>query len=479
MRNTIKGLLLVLALIMAITLSLVSCGDEEVCTEHKDEDANGYCDICETPVEPPAPVCEHRDENADYECDKCGIDFFPECYDHINENDNAFCDICGEDLPINITFKISDQNGVVISGIGLTVTDSDGEGVSGVTNADGEAVFSLLVGSYRVSYDEETVPEGHIAYASSVAITEDSDIVALEILNNIPNGTMERPFVIDPELEFNSVSHLGGEKFFYIVPHGGSRIISFVGSDYEVVYYVKGDDEYTLNPYTPDNEGRITFRFTETDIKTPSLFTIENKSSAEQEIGVELKSEPGTMAKPYEIADITSPVVSEGTMDKTVYYKWIATESGELKIYSPIEYYSIRIGSTEAVLLIKNDATDGLFGVYSAITPEGAITVEILDGTICVLESEIASILAGDEYKYEIATNGKFVIKDIVTEVEIEPFAISPAGRVVTVTNNRNSSQQRIEENADEVHILVQEGDEIVIAIYTSFDMNVEFKLEY
>ena len=459
--------------------ALFACGGDEVCTEHKDDDANLICDICEAPLEPNTPECEHRDEDADYECDKCGVDFFPECYDHINENGNAYCDICGEDLPINIIFKVCDQEGGAISGITLFVVSIDDEVLSGTTNSQGEIVLSLLVGNYRVSYDETTVPEGYIAYSTSVQITAEESTVSLELINNVPNGTMERPFVIDSELETSSVIHQGGEKLFYIVPHGGSRIVSFIGVDYEIVYYAKTDDEYNLKVYTPDEDGKITFRFTETDIKTPSLFTIENKASAEAEIVVELKSEPGTMAKPYEITDISSATICEGEKGKTIYYKWFATESGELIVTAPIMLYSMRIGSTEAVILNKNDGEPGILGVYSAITAEGAISLEILEEKIVVVESEIASILVGSEYKYEIGENGKLVIKDSLTEALVEPFAIAPAGRVVTVTNNRNSSQQRIEEGEEEIRIIVEDGDEIVIVIYTAFDMDVEINIGY
>ena len=53
----------------ALIFALVSCGD--TCTEHKDTDKDGKCDVCSTPVEPEkCEQCVDADENG--ECDECG-----------------------------------------------------------------------------------------------------------------------------------------------------------------------------------------------------------------------------------------------------------------------------------------------------------------------------------------------------------------------------------------------------------------------
>ena len=61
-----KFLIFVFALIMA--LSLVAC-QNEVCTEHKDENSDGICDVCETEI--PVEHTVHKDENTDGLCDEC------------------------------------------------------------------------------------------------------------------------------------------------------------------------------------------------------------------------------------------------------------------------------------------------------------------------------------------------------------------------------------------------------------------------
>ncbi len=479
MKSFVKYFLLI-ALSLSLILTFISCGDvDDVCTEHKDDDSDGHCDICTAPVEKDPPSCEHRDEDADYVCDICFCDFFPECYDHINENGNTRCDICGEILPISITVKMLDQEGTALVGIKFTLRDADYEEYEGITDKNGEAGFSLLPGNYYVSYDETTVPEGYIAYSSSLTVREDSTVIELEMLNNIPDGTEARPFVVDSELEESVVSLLGGEKYFYIVPHGGSRIVTYIGEEYEIVYYERLESGYNPKVYTPDADGKITFSFTESDIKTPSLFTIENKASNAASITVQLKSLPGTMAKPYEITDITNPTLCEGKASSSVYYKWIATENGTLKLSSGEVVYSIRIGSTDAVILAKADGTEGLLGTYSAATPEGDLTLEFFLDLIVVRSSSVAAIPEGQEYGYELDDNGKLKIKDAQTGELIEPFSISPAGRVIVATNNRNSNQQSISENQTELYINVLSGDEIIISVHTAFDMNVNIKFEY
>ena len=76
-KSLFKIISVFLALIIS-ALALYSCGDEpQPCTEHKDDNLDGLCDVCEATLEPPAPSCDHRDENGDYVCDKCDADFFP------------------------------------------------------------------------------------------------------------------------------------------------------------------------------------------------------------------------------------------------------------------------------------------------------------------------------------------------------------------------------------------------------------------
>ena len=61
--------LFLLFLAAALIFALVSCGD--TCTEHKDLDKDGKCDVCSTPVEPEkCEKCVDADENG--ECDECG-----------------------------------------------------------------------------------------------------------------------------------------------------------------------------------------------------------------------------------------------------------------------------------------------------------------------------------------------------------------------------------------------------------------------
>ena len=61
--------LFLLFLAAALIFALVSCGD--TCTEHKDTDKDGKCDVCSTPVEP--EKCEECvDADVNGECDECG-----------------------------------------------------------------------------------------------------------------------------------------------------------------------------------------------------------------------------------------------------------------------------------------------------------------------------------------------------------------------------------------------------------------------
>ena len=64
--------LFLLFLAAALIFALVSCGGG-TCTEHKDTDKDGKCDVCSTPVEPQkCDECVDGDENG--KCDECGED---------------------------------------------------------------------------------------------------------------------------------------------------------------------------------------------------------------------------------------------------------------------------------------------------------------------------------------------------------------------------------------------------------------------
>ena len=92
MKKRLICLVLALAMLLSCALVFTSCG-ETPCTEHKDLDKDGKCDVCQETVE---TKCEHVDEDEDGECDECGEPVEVECDECIDEDEDGECDVCGE-----------------------------------------------------------------------------------------------------------------------------------------------------------------------------------------------------------------------------------------------------------------------------------------------------------------------------------------------------------------------------------------------
>lgn len=80
-----------LILVLGMAFAFFACDD--TCEEHKDEDKNGKCDVCETVV----GECEHKDEDKNAKCDSCGADV--ECAACVDADANGKCDVCGDEVP--------------------------------------------------------------------------------------------------------------------------------------------------------------------------------------------------------------------------------------------------------------------------------------------------------------------------------------------------------------------------------------------
>lgn len=98
----------IICLILALTsaFALFACGEDAVtCTEHKDEDQNGACDVCGAAVE----VCVHVDENKDGLCDWCETAI--PCVEHVDLEPDGICDVCKEEVEVTVCLD-KDSNGI-------------------------------------------------------------------------------------------------------------------------------------------------------------------------------------------------------------------------------------------------------------------------------------------------------------------------------------------------------------------------------
>lgn len=131
----------------------------------------------------------------------------------------AACGNTGEpkDPTREFTLVTVDQSGATVAGVGLTVLEGTRVLAELTTDGEGEAKVVLYPGKYTVRID--TLPDGHEAVIGKIELTldEKNPTAMIPIKNDIPNGTAQRPFIIDGETEIRQAA---GKGFYYRVVTG-------------------------------------------------------------------------------------------------------------------------------------------------------------------------------------------------------------------------------------------------------------------
>ena len=351
-KKKILSILLSLMLVLSLSLILVACGGDgdndgdgngaQACASCVDADRDLKCDVCQGAV----ACTDHRDENADFYCDFCNDDFTKICRNHINENTNGRCDICGKKMKIDITLFVTDQYGNPMAGVGLIADNNDDEPYEVVTNAEGKVRLNLFDGSYRITFDATTVPDGYLAYAKTTTIDTKEQVVKLEMVNNIPNGEAGRPFVVDSDTESETLPASG--RYYYIIYHASSRFLKLDGENFVVVY--------NGNEYMPEG-GTVTIALEEIETNDQTYFYIQNLSTEENTIAVDLYALPGTQSNPYVVDELGELEITVEAEDQNIYYTYTATESGTLNISFADTSLVVRVtnGSTSNQIVVNAD----------------------------------------------------------------------------------------------------------------------------
>lgn len=93
---------LLLAVFAFSAFCFAACG---TCTEHKDSNSDGKCDVCGTAMS--VECTTHVDANGDKKCDVCGKDMpSTECTTHVDANSDGKCDVCGETMLVECTTHV-------------------------------------------------------------------------------------------------------------------------------------------------------------------------------------------------------------------------------------------------------------------------------------------------------------------------------------------------------------------------------------
>ncbi len=291
--------------------------------------------------------CEHIDADDDYLCDRCG--------EHFDDGDNEV-----QTSSATVKFTVKVKGGAAVSGVKLKIFNSAGA-YTLTTAADGTASLTLDVGKYEIEYDTDTMPEYHLASTYEVTVSETTTALTLELTDNTPDGSADKPFFL-PE-KINSVSVPANTEYYYSF-HGTSDAHLEVRGESAVVT-LDGDR------HTP--VGGVTTVYFGDTIGTSVVFSIKNTAAQQSAFEVALVSPLGSRDNPIEITDSSKVVTIEER--GSVHYKWTAPESGILLLRSSNP--ANNIGLTNLATNATSANTAGALGAYLTVNAGESVLIAV------------------------------------------------------------------------------------------------------
>ena len=236
------------------------------------------------------------------------------CEEHIDKDDDFLCDVCGAEFDdgleiatADVVFELKDEAGAPMAGVKFEVKNNS-ESHNLTTDASGKAAITLPVGAYNVVYDDSTIPFGFQPDLHSFRVKEDTASVPVIIVDNNPNGSKERPYLIDDDVFAISIG--AGEEIFYTCRVADFRKMKIEGAGIVILY---GDKEYEAGEefVITNDTGDVDFM---------AAFSVKNNSSEKIDTEIVTIYEPGSRENPYEAEGNEITVNLEA--GQTVYYKW-------------------------------------------------------------------------------------------------------------------------------------------------------------
>ncbi len=267
------------------------------------------------------------------------------CTTHTDANTDMVCDVCGQAMPtddtgasdtaevtetdteaaveVSVTLTVKDQEGTAMAGAVLDLLREGESSAAATVTADenGTATVTLTEGTYTVRY--QSLPQYVLGYSATVVVESGMEAVLLEVTNNTPNGSTERPFVISDESI--TVNVPAGEAYCFTLFGGTGRTLIVENAHAEVTY--------NGTVYPPDENGRIEVRMATASASEHIIFTLKNTADAAEDMTASLYSDPGTMENPF-VAKAGEDIVCEVPKDASVYYTFTATFTGTLQLHT-------------------------------------------------------------------------------------------------------------------------------------------------
>ena len=272
---------------------------------------------------------------------------------------------------VDVTLTVKDQDGNPMNETVITILPENGEGESATltANEEGTVTVSLPEGEYVVRFD--VLPEYVLGIDTKITVAAGMEPVLLEVTDNTPNGSEERPFVVTEDTV--TVTIPVGATYHFTLFGANNRTLTYTNAD--VILHYNGE------AYDPDENGVVAIRMSTASPRDPAFFALQNNGTAEIELTVQILSDPGAMDNPIVIETLGESITANVPQDDMLYYTWTATATGTLTVSSADTTNNISLNN-----LTTSQVSDFSAGGES-------VTLSVTEGDVITI---VVSVIGGD-----------------------------------------------------------------------------------
>ncbi|MBQ8685296.1 MAG: hypothetical protein IJ514_03890 [Clostridia bacterium] len=298
-----------------------------------------------------------------------------------------------ETQKVDFTVTVKSDGGTPIEGAQFVMyANIDNSKVGDlVTNAEGKATVNVAVGEYDLELDSASLPAMHFPdqYTWTLDITETANTLEVIAEDISPNGSLERPYYFtvneDNELSAHNVLAVDATVYFELRNLAGSSL--FIDNENVKVVYENVTYEYDAQAEV------LEVPLAETDTHTRLKFAIVNTSEeVEVTLHAWLQSPTGSQGNPIILEEL-GVITAEISGADAVYYKWIATGTGTLRV------------TTESALgdiVVTNNTTNQTTNKRTVGDEEMPdLELEVSEGDEIVIEVNAFGGRDGENYEYD------------------------------------------------------------------------------
>ena len=325
------------------------------------------------------------------------------------------------------TLILKTQDDKVLPDVTLSIALDGVPVVTTRTDSEGKAKVELDPGTYSISYIG--LPAYHLAYTEVLEIVNADCTIVLEVFDNAPNGTAERPYRLSQGV--NNFTIPAGTTFHYAINAVAKIIITVKAEDVEVVYITKGDNNEEIEQVcTPNENGEATFALYTGDPSNPGKFTVLNKADQALSVTITSALPMGAPDNPFVLTALNQTETATVEKNGTVCYVWTATMDGFLCVGSEFPFSNISMQNLSNSVVTSN--TDGAGSTILAV--KAGQEIRIMVSTTNGDPAEVPFILseyAGTEADPIVVANGP--ISFSCKSGETVYFQVAEANKTLTL----------------------------------------------